>query len=140
MILNELAGESACPKGYDVQVVPDRRHRWRADSKSPNDIASVDCANLVGFVVVQLRSDYDLTDMATTSSSYSASIWQPIATAPTDRALQLAEIDAARNVHALAFPCRRLSDGSWKDPRTNEIVQIRPTAWREWKYDKPNGR
>jgi hypothetical protein len=34
--------------------------------------------------------------------------WQPIATAPFDRDLELAVFDTAGQVHALVFPCRRI--------------------------------
>ena len=36
--------------------------------------------------------------------------WQPIATVPFDRDLELAVIDADES-HALVFPCRRTTDG-----------------------------
>lgn len=57
--------------------------------------------------------------------------WQSIATAPFDRDLQLAVIDAGE-IHMLVFPCRRVLRG-WIKSTTNEPVLVRPTHWREWK-------
>jgi hypothetical protein len=56
--------------------------------------------------------------------------WQPIATAPFDRDLELATIDATGS-YALAFACRRLLRG-WVNARTRTTVNIYPTHWREW--------
>jgi hypothetical protein len=56
--------------------------------------------------------------------------WQAISTAPFDRDLQLAVIDA-RGIHALVFPCRRVLHG-WVNAGTQETVLVRPTHWREW--------
>ena len=56
--------------------------------------------------------------------------WQPIATAPFDRDLELAVINYD-GVHALVFPCRRIL-GSWIDAETRERIDVRPTHWREW--------
>jgi hypothetical protein len=57
--------------------------------------------------------------------------WEPISTAPFDRDLQLAVIDAGR-IHMLVFPCRRVLRG-WIKATTSETVLVRPTHWREWK-------
>jgi hypothetical protein len=57
--------------------------------------------------------------------------WQPIATAPFDRDLQLAVINYG-GTHALGFPCRRILNG-WLKSGTQERVNVRPTHWREWK-------
>jgi hypothetical protein len=56
--------------------------------------------------------------------------WQPIATAPLDRDLQLSVIERGE-VHALAFPCRRTANG-WMDAATRKPVSVDPTHWREW--------
>jgi hypothetical protein len=58
-------------------------------------------------------------------------MWQPISTAPFDRDLELAVIDAA-GAHALFFPCRRTADG-WIDATTKRRVKVWPSHWREWK-------
>jgi hypothetical protein len=60
--------------------------------------------------------------------------WQPIATAPFDRDLEVAVIDYDGN-HALAFPCRRVL-GSWINAKTMKPVVVYPTHWREWQYLK----
>ena len=64
--------------------------------------------------------------------------WQPIATAPFDRDLELAVIDA-NGVHALVFPCHRVLRG-WVKDRTNVRVVVHPTHWREWIGQEPPSR
>ena len=64
-------------------------------------------------------------------SDYFQMDWQTVATAPFDRDLQLAVIDA-QGIHMLVFPCRRVLRG-WTKSTTNEPVIVRPTHWREWK-------
>jgi hypothetical protein len=56
--------------------------------------------------------------------------WQRIATAPFDRALELAVIDYD-GTHALVFPCRHVLRG-WIKAETNEPLDVHPTHWREW--------
>jgi hypothetical protein len=56
--------------------------------------------------------------------------WQPIATAPYDRDIELAVIDA-EGPHALVFPCHRATD-SWVKSGTGQFVDVHPTHWREW--------
>ncbi len=56
--------------------------------------------------------------------------WQPIATAPFDRDLELAVINYD-GTHALAFPCRRIL-GSWINAETKKKIEVYPTHWREW--------
>lgn len=57
--------------------------------------------------------------------------WQPIASAPFDRDLELAVIDSD-GPHALVFPCRRILSG-WIDAQTKRLIaDVRPTHWREW--------
>ncbi|TGT72032.1 MULTISPECIES: hypothetical protein [unclassified Mesorhizobium] len=57
-------------------------------------------------------------------------MWNPIASAPTGRNLELAVIDND-GVHALVFPCEKAPVG-WKDVATGARVDIRPTHWRVW--------
>ena len=57
--------------------------------------------------------------------------WQPIASAPFDRDLELAVLDAGET-HALVFPCRRVLKG-WMKAKTSEAIPVRPTHWREWR-------
>ena len=56
--------------------------------------------------------------------------WEPIASAPFGRELELAVLDED-GAHALAFACRRVADG-WIDAQTRYQVDVRPTHWREW--------
>jgi hypothetical protein len=56
--------------------------------------------------------------------------WQPITTAPFDRDLELAVI-TYDGTHALVFPCRRLLR-SWINAETKQLVDVRPTHWRDW--------
>jgi len=56
--------------------------------------------------------------------------WQPIATAPFDRELELSVIESGE-VHALAFPCRRTA-GGWTHATTGKPVLVDPSHWREW--------
>lgn len=61
-------------------------------------------------------------------------MWQPAATAPFDREIELAVIDE-HGEHALIFACRRVADG-WIRGKTRERLDVYPTHWREWQ----NGR
>ena len=56
--------------------------------------------------------------------------WQTIRTAPFNRDLELAVIDASE-VYALVFPCRR-SSYSWVNAKTNSPVDVHQTHWRDW--------
>ena len=56
--------------------------------------------------------------------------WQPIASAPVDRDLELAVINMA-GVYALVFPCRRV-DGGWVRAGTGRPIVVHPTHWRDW--------
>jgi hypothetical protein len=58
--------------------------------------------------------------------------WQTIATAPFDRDLELAVMDA-RGTHCLVFPCRRVLRG-WVKAEDAAPVTVHPTHWREWNY------
>lgn len=58
-------------------------------------------------------------------------MWHHVSTAPFDRDLELAVIDDGGGVHALVFPCRRISNG-WMKAGTKERLDVRPTHWREW--------
>jgi hypothetical protein len=62
--------------------------------------------------------------------------WQPIATAPFDRDLELAVVDAAGEVHPLAFPCHRRVLGGWLNPGTMQCIDVQPTHWREWQEQR----
>ena len=57
-------------------------------------------------------------------------MWQRASTAPFDRDLELAVIDADGE-HALVFPCRHILNG-WMDARTRERLDVHPTHWRPW--------
>jgi hypothetical protein len=57
-------------------------------------------------------------------------MWQPIATAPFDRDLELAVLDGD-GTHALVFPCRRIL-GGWMNSQTRAQIEVRPTHWRDW--------
>lgn len=56
--------------------------------------------------------------------------WESIATAPYNRALELAVIEGGR-VHPLIFACRRAPDG-WVNIMSCERVAVSPTHWRPW--------
>jgi hypothetical protein len=56
-------------------------------------------------------------------------MWQPAPTAPYDRDLKLAVIDAT-GAHALVFPCRRILSG-WMKAGTKQRIEIDPTHWRD---------
>ena len=58
-------------------------------------------------------------------------VWQPIASAPFDRDLELAVIDQ-EGPHALIFPCRRILHG-WVNAATQQQITVWPTHWRPWK-------
>jgi hypothetical protein len=61
-------------------------------------------------------------------------MWQPIATAPFDRDLELAVINTSGEPHCLFFPCRRTIDG-WVNAKSKKWVDVHPTHWREWKTE-----
>jgi hypothetical protein len=56
--------------------------------------------------------------------------WEPSASAPFDRDLQLAVLDRD-GVHALVFPCRRIL-GGWLEAQTKRHIAVKPTHWRNW--------
>jgi hypothetical protein len=56
--------------------------------------------------------------------------WQPAASAPFDRSLEIA-VNDGHATHALVFPCCRAADG-WIDARTGRHIDVAPTHWREW--------
>lgn len=60
----------------------------------------------------------------------SAMEWQPIESAPFDRDLEVAVLEAGE-IHRLVFPCRRVLRG-WVSARTATAVNVHPTHWREW--------
>ena len=60
-------------------------------------------------------------------------MWNPIASAPFGRNLELAVIDED-GLHALVFPCRKAQEG-WRDAVTGVRVDIRPTHWRDWETE-----
>lgn len=61
--------------------------------------------------------------------------WQPIATAPFDRNIELSVINGPAP-HGLAFPCRRILHG-WLNAETGERIDVRPTHWRDWISSSP---
>jgi hypothetical protein len=66
--------------------------------------------------------------------SATPSLWQPAASAPFDRDLELAVIDRT-GTHALVFRCRRAQAG-WINAQTGRRVDIDPTHWREWSFNR----
>jgi hypothetical protein len=57
-------------------------------------------------------------------------IWEPIASAPFDRDLELAVVDG-HHVHPLVFACRRTAAG-WIKASSRERVIVSPTHWWSW--------
>jgi hypothetical protein len=56
--------------------------------------------------------------------------WQPVASAPCDRPIQLGTVDA-NGTRCLHFPCRR-AGAAWVNAVTGSPVGFMPTHWREW--------
>jgi hypothetical protein len=56
--------------------------------------------------------------------------WRAAASAPFDRDLELAVISGGE-AHTLVFPCRRFLRG-WTNAGTKQVLNVRPTHWREW--------
>jgi hypothetical protein len=67
---------------------------------------------------------------AAAGTAFNENMWLDISTAPRDREIELAVIDA-EGQHALVFPCRRIADG-WLSAVSGGRVDVRPTHWREW--------
>lgn len=65
-------------------------------------------------------------------------MWEKIATAPLNRDIEIAVIDAD-GAHALIFPCRRTEEG-WINAQTGRRIPVHPTHWRQWRNGaaKPN--
>jgi hypothetical protein len=57
-------------------------------------------------------------------------MWRLASSAPFDRDIQLAVIDNL-DVHALVFPCKHVV-GGWINAETHEVLDARPTHWRDW--------
>jgi hypothetical protein len=60
-------------------------------------------------------------------------MWHVISTAPFDRDLELALIDAT-GVHAILCPCRRVL-GGWIKAKMKTPINVHPTHWRDWAKD-----
>ena len=58
--------------------------------------------------------------------------WRDIASAPSDRVIELAVIDDDR--HPLGFPCIRHAD-EWFSATTMRPVTVSATHWRYWRPD-----
>ncbi len=58
-------------------------------------------------------------------------VWEEVSTAPYDRDLELAVVEADR-VHPLVFACRRTASG-WVKAMTRERISVNPTHWRAWR-------
>lgn len=56
--------------------------------------------------------------------------WHPVASAPFDRAIEIAVIRDP-TPHAVAFACRRVL-GGWLNAESGERIEVHPTHWREW--------
>lgn len=57
--------------------------------------------------------------------------WMKIETAPFDRDLEVAVIEANGDTYAVIFPCHRVL-GGWTKAATGGHVEIHPTHWRNW--------
>ena len=64
-------------------------------------------------------------------------MWRLLLEAPFEQDIELAVIDD-EGVHALVFPCQRLSDG-WIDAISREMLDIHPTHWRPWQNRRSDG-
>lgn len=67
---------------------------------------------------------------STTEGRRSPTGWQPIATAPFGRKIQLSVVEHGE-VHSLVFPCSRTQQG-WLHGMTKELIAVHPTHWRRW--------
>lgn len=57
--------------------------------------------------------------------------WHDISSAPFDRDLELAVIDA-QGTHALVFPSRRIVGGWMNAQNMQRLPGLQPSHWREW--------
>ncbi|MCA0008735.1 hypothetical protein LB567_14185 [Mesorhizobium sp. B264B1A] len=65
-------------------------------------------------------------------------MWKPILSAPFGRDLELAVFDEDGE-HALVFACRRIKEG-WKNAASGARLDIRPTHWRDWDWERTEVR
>jgi hypothetical protein len=56
--------------------------------------------------------------------------WRAADSAPFDHDLELAVIFGGE-AHTLVFPSRRILHG-WTNVETKQVLNVRPTHWREW--------
>ncbi len=66
---------------------------------------------------------------------FRAMTWLKIETAPFNRDLEVAVIEANGEIYAVVFPCRRIA-GGWIKASGGGPVEIHPTHWREWEVSK----
>ncbi|WP_348631755.1 hypothetical protein [Mesorhizobium sp. M1D.F.Ca.ET.234.01.1.1] len=67
-------------------------------------------------------------------SAHADRMWNPIASAPFGRNLELAVLDED-GLHALVFPCEKSREG-WLHAVSGLRIDIRPTHWRDWELQK----
>jgi hypothetical protein len=59
--------------------------------------------------------------------------WQPIASAPLDRNVQVG-VTSRKGILAIFFPCRRTEAG-WINAVVKAPLLHEPACWREWRED-----
>jgi hypothetical protein len=114
----------------NVQSLFDHHQPSRDQKFTDNGAAQVACLRALVHWAIFRIIDPDQEALAVGAYRFLMS-WQPIVTAPFDRDLELAVLDAGE-AHALVFPCRRVPTG-WLRCGTDERVSVHPTHWREWK-------
>ena len=66
---------------------------------------------------------------------FGAMTWMKIETAPFNRDIEVAVIEADGEIYAVVFPCRRVAAG-WIKAASGNPVEIHPTHWREWEVSR----
>jgi hypothetical protein len=61
--------------------------------------------------------------------------WLPVSIAPRDIDLEVCVMGKRGDVAVLVFPVRK-AQFNWVDAQTKKPIDIEPTHWRAWRFDR----